>query len=242
MFPVSPMAQPVRDDVSAATLRYLEAAYYLAGEGLPIRRARLAQWLGISAPSVTEAVGRLIDEGLLEAGPGRQLQLTPKGHEMAALVVRRHRIVEAWAVLSLGLDWVAADEEAQRLAPVVSDRILDRLHETIGRPSCCPHGNPVPGEPVPASARSTRRLVDLGPGEQAEVVRISELAEHDAHDVLDEAYRARLIPTTPITVVSVDRDGTMVLEVRGRQHRVRGRVASAVWVTDPGSGTRRPAA
>ncbi len=240
MSPVSRMAQPEREEVSAATLRYLEAAYYLAGEGLPIRRARLAQWLGISAPSVTEAVGRLIDEGLLQAGPGRLLQLTSEGQDMAARVVRRHRIIEAWAVMSLGLDWVAADEEAQRLAPVVSERVLDRMHQTIGRPSCCPHGNPIPGEPVPSSARCARRLVDLGAGERAEVVRISELAEHDAHDVLDEAYRARLVPTTPITVVSVDDEGTMVLEVRGHRARVRSRVASAVWVT--GSGSRRPAA
>lgn len=217
-------------EVSGAGLRYLEAAYYLAAEGIPIRRARLAEWLGVAAPSVTEAVTRLHQEGLLELGPGHLIQLSDEGRRVAAEVVRRHRIVEAWAVVSLKLDWVAADEEAQRLAPVVSDRVLERLHEVIGRPPCCPHGNRIPGEDAPEEP--ARRLVDLAEGEEARVVRISELAEHDAHDVLDAAYRARLTPRTPVKVARVAPDGAMTLEVGTGEAQIWPRVASAVWVTE----------
>ncbi|MGH9068400.1 MAG: metal-dependent transcriptional regulator [Acidimicrobiales bacterium] len=220
--------------VSGAGLRYLEAAYYLAGEGVPIRRARLAEWLGVAAPSVTEAVTRLHHDGLLELGAGRLLQLSEEGRRVAAEVVRRHRIIEAWAVMSLHLDWVAADEEAQLLAPVISDRLLERLHEVIGRPPCCPHGNRIPGEDAPEER--SRRLSELAEGESARVVRISELAEHDAHDVLDAAYRARLIPTTPVRVQAVAADGAMTLEVAAGQVQIWPRVASAVWVTEGGDG------
>ncbi|MGH9065562.1 MAG: metal-dependent transcriptional regulator [Acidimicrobiales bacterium] len=227
---------PAREQtVSGAGRRYLEAAYYLAGEGVPIRRARLAEWLGVAAPSVTEAVSRLHHDGLLELGPGRLLQLSEEGRRVAAEVVRRHRIIEAWAVLSLKLDWVAADEEAQLLAPVVSDRVLDRLHEVIGRPACCPHGNRIPGEDAPPE--HSRRLSELVEGESARVVRISELAEHDAHDILDAAYRARLTPTTPVRVGAVAADGAMTLEVAGGEVQIWPRVASAVWVT---RGPARP--
>ncbi|MGH9104048.1 MAG: metal-dependent transcriptional regulator [Acidimicrobiales bacterium] len=227
-------------EVSGAGLRYLEAAYYLAGEGVPIRRARLAEWLGVAAPSVTEAVTRLHQDGLMEIGPGRLLQLSDEGRRVAADVVRRHRIIEAWAVVSLKLDWVAADEEAQRLAPVVSDRVLERLHEVIGRPPCCPHGNQIPGEA--AFEEPARRLVELGEGEAARVVRISELAEHDAHDVLDAAYRARLTPSTLVTVRSIAPDGAMTIEVGTRQAQIWPRVASAVWVTEGPGAAGHPGA
>lgn len=219
---------PGSGSVSPANLRYLEAAYYLDGEGEAIRRTRLASWLGISAPAVTQGVTRLVRDGLLCEGPNQVLELTELGVGVATDVVRRHRIIEVWAVMTLGLDWVSADEEAQRVAPVISDLALDRLFERIGRPSCCPHGNQIPGEPAPH--RSSRRLVDLPEGSSAVVERISELAEHDAHEVLDIAYRARLVPGKLIKVIEVERDGAMVLEVAGSEARVWPRVASAVWV------------
>lgn len=222
----------VARDGRGAALRYLEATYYLEGEGVPIRRARLAEWLGVAAPSVTEAVSRLRDDGLLELDPSGLLHLTEEGRVAAAEVVRRHRIIEAWAVISLELDWVAADEEAQRLAPVVSDRVLARIHQSIGRPSRCPHGNRIPGEV--ATDGPSRRLLDLADGEAAHVVRISELAEHDAHDVLDAAYRAHLVPGTYVRVSSTAPDGAMTLAVGALEARIWPRVASAVWVDASG--------
>ncbi|MGH9127778.1 MAG: metal-dependent transcriptional regulator [Acidimicrobiales bacterium] len=229
--PITEAHPAVTGSVSPANLRYLEAAYYLAGEGEVIRRARLASWLGISAPAVTQGVARLVRDGLLEDGPNQELELTPEGERVARDVVRRHRIIEVWAVMTLGLDWVSADDEAQRVAPVISEEALERLHEQLGRPSCCPHGNHIPGEPAPQ--RSSRRLVDLAPGAAGVVERISELAEHDAHEVLDIAYNARLLPGMRVTVMAVERDGAMVLDVDGSEARIWPRVASAVWVAEP---------
>ncbi len=227
--------------VSPANLRYLEAAYYLAGEGEVIRRARLASWLGISAPAVTQGVGRLIRDGLLRDGPNQALELTAEGKRVATDMVRRHRIIEVWAVVTLGLDWVSADDEAQRVAPVISELALAALYERIGRPSCCPHGNPIPGIPGESAApQALQRLVDLAPGAGGVVERISELAEHDAHEVLDIAYRARLVPGTVVTVVDVERDGAMVLDVGGSEVRVWPRVASAVWMAERSSPQRAP--
>lgn len=217
--------------VSPANLRYLEAAYYLAGEGEMIRRSRLASWLGISAPAVTQGVGRLVRDGLLTEGPNQALELTSQGAKVAADIVRRHRIIEVWAVTVLGLDWVSADDEAQRVAPVISEVALDALFERLGRPARCPHGNHIPG--AAAQAPSARRLAELAAGASGVVERISELAEHDAHEVLDIAYRARLVPGRTVTVIDIERDGAMILDVAGTEARVWPRVASAVWVAEP---------
>lgn len=225
-------AQPPGTDgthVTPANLRYLEAAYYLRAEGLPIRRARLADWLGISPPSVGEGVARLTRDGLLREGEGQLLELTEAGIAAATDLVRRHRIVEAWAVFTLGLDWVTADDEAQRLAPVVSDVVLDRLHAAAGRPACCPHGNVIPGEDHPV--RETERLSELATGVPAIVDRISELAEHDAHEVLDVAYQATLFPGAVVSITSRRPDGALEVDVAGHTARIWPRVAAAVWVT-----------
>lgn len=214
--------------VSPANLRYLEACFYLQAEGVAARRARLAEWLGISAPTVSEAVARLVRDGLLVDEPSHGLRLTGAGERAAAEIVRRHRIVEAWAVTSLGLDWVTADDEAQRLAPVISETALARLHEVIGHPARCPHGNLIPGES--ATEPPTRRLSEVEPGRAVRVVRISELAEHDVHDVLDAAFQAGLIPGAPVEVRSVRPDGARELRVREHDVRVWPRLATSVWV------------
>jgi DtxR family Mn-dependent transcriptional regulator len=213
--------------VSPAVARYLEAAFYIRGEGEPVRRARLAEWLGVSAPSVTQVVNRLIRDGLVAEGPGHSVELTDAGEHIAADIVRRHRIVEFWLVRTLGLDWVAADAEAQTLAHGISDLVLRRLHEAIGRPTACPHGNPIPGEHHPA--RPARRLAELAAGATGQVSRISEVTEHDAPAVLTTLYAAGLTPGTAVTVRTADRRGVEV-EARGRTTTLPLGTAAAVWV------------
>src|SRR5581483_9369565 len=152
---------------SPAAARYLEAIYYLAHEGEQVRPGRLAEWLGVSPPTVTVALQRLVRDGLVAVGSGRALAFTEEGERAAASVVRRHRVVECWLTEELGFDWVTADAEAERVAHSLSDVVLQRLYEKLGQPATCPHGNQIPG------ARQDRRdlvsLVALGPGAPARV-------------------------------------------------------------------------
>jgi DtxR family transcriptional regulator, Mn-dependent transcriptional regulator len=220
--------------VSAATARYLEAAYYIRAEGEVIRRGRLADWLDVSAPSVTQAVSRFVREGLLREGPSHSVELTDEGDQVAAEIVRRHRIVEAWLVATLGLDWAAADEEAHRLAYAFSDDVLDRLHESLGRPWACPHGNPIPGERQPPSR--ARRLVEVPLGSRGRIFRVSEVTEHQAPEVLDSLYRLGLTPTTEITLLRLNPDGSATVKARARPATLQRPVARAVWITNDESG------
>src|ERR1700730_1176838 len=117
----------------------------MEAEGEPVRSARMADWLGVSRPTVTIALRRMTRDDMVRLNRHKEIELTDRGAQAAAAIVRRHRIMERWLTDALGLDWVTADEEAARLEHAVSDVVERRLWETRGRPTSCPHGNPIPG-------------------------------------------------------------------------------------------------
>ncbi len=166
---------------SAALGRCLEAIYCMADEGEQIRPSRLARWLNLTRPTVTVTLQRLRAMGLVRAETRDTIALTAAGTGQAMRIVRRHRIIECWLVDVIGFDWIRADEEADRLQHAFSDDLVDCLHASIGLPASCPHGNPIPGE----SANPTGQpLSALAIGTRARVVRISEVAEHEAPALL----------------------------------------------------------
>src|SRR5438067_9817477 len=162
--------------------RYLEAIFYMEAEGESARSARLADWLGVSRPTVTVALRRMIRDGMVRIDPRKEIVLTEAGRVVAESIVRRHRIMERWLTDSLGLDWVQADEEAARLEHAVSELVEERLYEALNRPTTCPHGNPIPGWAEPRADEF--RLSELDVGSQASVTRISEVAEREAPTLL----------------------------------------------------------
>src|ERR1700694_2407509 len=117
----------------------------MRAEGETVTNAGLAEWLGVSRPTVTAGLRRMARDGLLRHDSGEEGLFTDEGEAQAAGIVRRHRIVERWLTDSLGLDWVVADEEAARLEHTISEVVERRLYESLGSPSSCPHGNPIPG-------------------------------------------------------------------------------------------------
>src|SRR3989454_4759435 len=155
---------------SEVVSHYLEAIYYMWSEGEPLRSARLADWLGVSRPTVTVALRRMGGYGMVRMNGRKEIELTPSGRRAAEAIVRRHRIMERWLTDGLGLDWVTADEEAARLEHAVSEVVERRLYEVIGRPTTCPHGNPIPGysKPLP----NELRLANMKPRTKATVSRV----------------------------------------------------------------------
>ncbi|HEY6469023.1 MAG TPA: metal-dependent transcriptional regulator [Candidatus Dormibacteraeota bacterium] len=217
---------------SEAAERYLEAIYYIEHEGEVPRPGRLAEWLGVSAPTVTVSLQRLSRDGLVRIAADRSVELTDSGAEAAAIIVRRHRIVERWLTDVLGLDWATADLEAQALTHGMSLTVLDRLDEQLGRPLTCPHGNVIPGRTPPAG-RTLVRLVDLADGESATVARISEVAEHEAPQLLRILERRGIVPGIELRVVS-RADAEWTLQPVGRDAvTVDPGTAHAVWVESP---------
>src|SRR5437763_13600790 len=140
---------------SEVVSRYLEAIYYMWAEKEPLRSARLADWLGVSRPTVAVGLRRMTRDGLVRMNGRKEIELTEAGQRAAESIVRRHRIMERWLTDGLGLDWVTADAEAARLEHAVADVVERRLYEVLGRPGTCPHRNQVPRH-AGASPRETR--------------------------------------------------------------------------------------
>lgn len=208
--------------------RYLEAIYYMRAEGETVRGSRLADWLGVSRPTVTVALRRMLRHNLVRLNSRKEIELTPRGEEEAAAIVRRHRVMERWLTDVLGLDWIEADEEAARLEHSVSESVQQRLWESLGKPRTCPHGNPIPGHDELRS--DERRLAELGEGEAVKVQRISEVAEREAPALLRYLLDRKIVPGAPLKVLEVDDVGrTLRLDVGGKVVTISTDTATRVW-------------
>lgn len=208
---------------------YLEAIYYMWSEGEPLRSARLADWLEVSRPTVTVALRRMAGYGMVKMNRRKEIELTAAGRRAAEAIVRRHRIMERWLTDGLGLDWVTADVEAARLEHAISDVVEKRLYEVLGRPRTCPHGNPIPGYSKPAPGEV--RLATLASGAQAEISRVSEVAEREAPLLLAYLHERLLTPGRQIAVVEVDGVGGTIRVRAGKRSVTLGRdTATKLWV------------
>jgi len=213
----------------ATAEHYVETIFYIRFEEGKVRPGRLAQWLGVSAPSVTVALQRLARDGWLEIAEDRSVTLTARGEELAARVVRVHRLLERWLTDVLGMDWAAADEEAQQLAPGVSDRLADRLDELLGQPATCPHGNLIPGRRAPYGRLVA--LADLEAGAVAHVRRISEVAEHDAPELLRELGELGLLTGRQLSLAATGGlAGALPVVIDGQVQPIGTDVARLIWV------------
>ena len=173
-----------------------------------MRSARLADWLSVSRPTVTVALRRMTRDGMVRLNAHKAIELTARGDEAAAAIVRRHRIMERWLTDVLGLDWVTADAEAERLEHAVSQVVEETLYRSLGRPKTCPHGNPIPGH---STMRANElRLSALRPGETGTMTRISEVAQREAPPLLQYLHDRGLHPGTRITVEEVDEVGRTI--------------------------------
>ena len=193
---------------------YLETMLSLAEEGVPVIQARIAERLGRAAPSVSEMLERLIEDGYVSRH-GRRLDLTDSGRALAEKVVRKHRLAERLLVDVIGLEWHKVHREAGRWEHVISDDVEARLVELLGDPATCPHGNPIPGSGSRAAPVRTRRLAEVDPGERVRLIRISEEVELNLGSltILDEGG---FIPGVVAVVGDRDGDGNLAVSIEGR--------------------------
>ena len=183
-------------------------------------QARIAERLGRSAPSVSEMLDRLLEDGYV-ARDGRRLSLTESGQALAEKVVRKHRLAERLLVDVIGLEWHKVHREAGRWEHVISDDVEARLVELLGDPATCPHGNPIPGSHSPAPSTPVRPLAEVDAGERVRLFRISEEVELNL-GLADPARRGRLHPRRRgRSVGGRDADGNVEVTVEGGAEAIR---------------------
>ena len=213
---------------TATVDHYLETIYCIAAEGEIVRPSRIADWLDVSAPTVSVALQRLARDGWIEIAVDRSVMLTPAGETAASSIVRRHRVLERWLTDVLGFDWATADIEADRLASAVSDDVLARVDDSMNHPTTCPHGNPIPGRDPPYGRLIA--LVDLEPNAPARVERISEIAEHEARQLLRQLAEYGVETGTEVSLASGAAPGSLDVLIKGRNVTLATATARMIWV------------
>ncbi len=132
-------------DLIDTTEMYLRTIFELEEEGVVPLRARIAERLHQSGPTVSQTVSRMQRDGLLVVSDDRHLELTPMGRTMATRVMRRHRLAECLLIDVIGMPWEDVHDEACRWEHVMSEAVERRLVEVLGFPTVSPYGNPIPG-------------------------------------------------------------------------------------------------
>jgi DtxR family Mn-dependent transcriptional regulator len=133
------------NDLIDTTEMYLRTIFELEEEGIVPLRARIAERLHQSGPTVSQTVARMERDGLLTVEGDRHLQLSDEGRQLATAVMRKHRLAECLLVDVIGLDYADVHEEACRWEHVMSEAVERKLLTLLGNPSVSPFGNPIPG-------------------------------------------------------------------------------------------------
>jgi DtxR family transcriptional regulator, Mn-dependent transcriptional regulator len=132
-------------DLIDTTEMYLRTILELEEEGLIPMRARIAERLDQSGPTVSQTVARMERDGLVVVSGDRHLELTKQGRHEAVSVMRKHRIAERLLADIIGLEWELVHEEACRWEHVMSETVERKILSMLDVPDVSPYGNPIPG-------------------------------------------------------------------------------------------------
>jgi DtxR family transcriptional regulator, Mn-dependent transcriptional regulator len=176
------------------TEMYLRTVFELEEEGIVPLRARIAERLSQSGPTVSQTVARMERDGLLHVATGRQLALSETGRTLATRVMRKHRLAECLLVDVIKLPWEEVHIEACRWEHVISESVERRLFELLSHPGRCPHGNLIPGleelvgapaPTLPALARPDEPMTGVVRGTSGTVrVIVTRITEHVQSDLV----------------------------------------------------------
>ncbi len=206
-------------DLIDTTEMYLRTIYELEEEGITPLRARIAERLGHSGPTVSQTVARMERDGLVSVQGDRHLELSDEGRRVATRVMRKHRLAERLLLDVIGLEWEFVHDEACRWEHVMSDRVERKILALLGDRRESPYGNPIPGldelgdlGEFMAFRTGLTTLAAVAAERPVSVMvrRIGEPVQVD-HDALSLLTAAGLLPGQP---ARVRRDGNRIIASR----------------------------
>lgn len=209
------------------TIYLAQAAHARADTDL-VPMGQLSTALGVVPGTATTMVKTLNESGLVHYEPYLGVRLTPAGEKLASLVLRRHRLIELFLVKVLGMSWAEVHDEAERLEHAVSEQLIDRIDQMLGRPEVDPHGDPIPTAegtmPSPEYLDLTAAPIGVG-------LTVARVIDQDA-DFLRFLEQQQLMPGSSIEIEARDvaADSVRVRTAGGAVITVGLRAASKVLV------------
>ena len=216
---------------SSTVENYLKAIYLgqsaLTGAERLVSMGYVATALSVTPGTATTMVKALSDSGLAEYEPYSGVRLTSAGERLAGLVIRRHRLVEAFLVQVMGMSWAEVHEEAEQLEHAVSDRLIERIDAMLGRPAHDPHGDPIPDPEGVLTPRHLDNLLTCPMGTPLKVTRIADQDPAFLHFIEENDLK----PGQPVQVDTRDTAADSVLLRSGdRRLTIGTRAASKLLV------------
>ncbi|MBF5000249.1 metal-dependent transcriptional regulator [Nocardia sp. BSTN01] len=188
----------------------------------------LAERIGVSASTVSEAVRKLADQGLVEHARYGAITLTDNGRRAAVAMVRRHRLIETFLVSELGYGWDEVHDEAEVLEHAVSETLVERIDAKLGHPDRDPHGDPIPSVDGAVPTPPAHQLSDFQAGQSGRVARISDFDPA----MLRYFDSVGIALDTVITVVERrDFAGTIAVRIGEQTIDLGSPAAEAIWLT-----------
>lgn len=225
--------------LSPAMRRYAAEIYRLQQDHEQVSLSMLSSHVEASAQAISTMVKRLSKNGFLVHEPYRGVRLTPEGERIAMPSLRRHRLTEVFLVKVMQYDWASAHELSDVFERGVNDEIEDRMFELAGRPTRCPHGEPIPSREGIMPEVRDEPLVDVPSGSDCIVSRVR---THDM-DKLRYIAEVGLMPGTPFHLLScAPFKGPLRLEMKPHDHIIGYELSQSIWVevTKKGEGNKLP--
>jgi DtxR family transcriptional regulator, Mn-dependent transcriptional regulator len=220
---------------SSTVENYLKAIYLgqsaLVGGLRLVPMGQVASALGVTPGTATTMVKALAESGLAEYEPYSGVRLSAAGERLAGLVLRRHRLVELFLVQVMGMRWDEVHDEAEQLEHVVSERLIERIDDMLGRPTHDPHGDPIPDNEGAIAQRHLENLLTCPLNTPLKVMRI---ADQDPA-FLRFIENNELKPGQPLEVEARDTAAdSVVLRAKDRRLTIGARAASKLLVEHDG--------
>ena len=119
-------------DVGKSAEDYLESMVILKEKNGYIRSVDIAEFLGVTKPSVSNAMKRLREEGYIEMNRSGFITLTEKGMEIADKIYTRHKKLTDFFI-TLGVDPDVAEDDACKIEHDISDETFDAICSHIDK-------------------------------------------------------------------------------------------------------------
>ena len=225
--------------VSPAMRRYAAEIYRLQQDYEQVSLSVLASHVDASAQAISTMVKRLNHSGYLVHEPYRGVRLTASGEKIAMPALRRHRLTEVFLVKLMKYDWASAHVLSDTFERGVNEEIEDRMFELSGRPTRCPHGEPIPSKDGVMPEVRDEPLSNVPSGSDCVVSRVR------THEMDKLRYIAEigLVPGTPFHLLScAPFKGPLRLEMKPHDHIVGYELSQSIWVevTRKGEGNKLP--
>ena len=206
---------PEKPQITDAEEEYLQSLFWLFEAGLPMTAANLGRAMQLSAPTVSEMVGRLERDGFISRDADRTISFTESGRGDAERIVSRHRMIERFLTDVVGVPWDEVHEEAEHLEHAMTPRFEAYVRTSVGEALTCPHGHPIRvGERIDGVP-----LADCQVGALVTILRLENEAEDLLHYLMDSGIAPGLTGTVSakdgecITVAGPNGDASVTISV-----------------------------